>query len=130
VPFGTQGEEALTGLGNGDQVVTALDCGNAIFLNWRRGAILAEFDITKSGRMQSCVLKPHHRGDASWALLEDLDFGNPGSCQCLDRGEGSPMTYLLKSIPCDSSRSAGLPNNWISSSGNSGPISPWMPSHS
>jgi hypothetical protein len=51
------GQEWLTSLGNGDNVMTSQNCGDAVGLNGGRVGVLAELDVLEHDGVETCVLE-------------------------------------------------------------------------
>lgn len=69
--------EMLTGLSDANDVVSKLDCRNAILLDRGGNLISTKLNVAKSDRMKATILELGNGVDASRALLEELNLGDP-----------------------------------------------------
>jgi hypothetical protein len=77
----------LTGLRNANDVVTKLDCRNAILLDRGRDLISTKLNVAKGDRMKTTILELGDGVDASRALLDELNLGEAECVSMEDQGK-------------------------------------------
>lgn len=69
----------LTGLRDADDIVTAANGRDTVFLNGRGDLVAAKLNILGHGRVKLGLFEAHDGNDTDRALLLQLDLGDPDS---------------------------------------------------